>query len=381
MKRLVISEILSTVAMLRLQRPGKVCWTSVSPDIHLHVRIAADGSSSYYYRRKNPPVVRSLGKVLEVDLQDVEMRCHELEAKVMRGEVIPKMTQAAPLTVHAKVAGKQAELAQKSLGELMIEWFPLEASTGRWKMTTRNAETKFMGGVRNHLAPRLPMPLKELTPYLVESALTAIFKQHREIAKGLRAWVCSYLKWAEDEGILENGRWMAAQVRQDLTELWRRLKHGQRLHRAALPFEKAPAFYAELDTVAGTAAQACKMTILTCMRTSSVIHMRWKDINFQEKTWTCPAEFMKESGNGVHVVYSREMFKGVFLNLHFYVEGQFKQENETFLLVTCHGDVLLKVYSEEGCRQSHLNDLRDLSQRGGHDSFLMKKKTRWGLPC
>ena len=96
MKRLVISEILSTVAMLRLQRPGKVCWTSVSPDIHLHVRIAADGSSSYYYRRKNPPVVRSLGKVLEVDLQDVEMRCHELEAKVMRGEVIPKMTQAAP---------------------------------------------------------------------------------------------------------------------------------------------------------------------------------------------------------------------------------------------------------------------------------------------
>lgn len=263
----------------------------------------------------------------------------------------------------------------------MIEWFPLEASTGRWKMTTRNAETKFMGGVRNHLAPRLPMPLKELTPYLVESALTAIFKQHREIAKGLRAWVCSYLKWAEDEGILENGRWMAAQVRQDLTELWRRLKHGQRLHRAALPFEKAPAFYAELDTVAGTAAQACKMAILTCMRTSSVIHMRWKDINFQEKTWTCPAEFMKESGNGVHVVYSREMFKGVFLNLHFYVEGQFKQENETFLLVTCHGDVLLKVYSEEGCRQSHLNDLRDLSQRGGHDSFLMKKKTRWGLPC
>lgn len=381
MKRLVISEILSTVAMLRLQRPGKVCWTSVSPDIHLHVRIVADGSSSYYYRRKNPPVVRSLGKVLEVDLQDVEMRCHELEAKVMRGEVIPKMTQAAPLTVHAKVAGKQAELAQKSLGELMIEWFPLEASTGRWKMTTRNAETKFMGGVRNHLAPRLPMPLKELTPYLVESALTAIFKQHREIAKGLRAWVCSYLKWAEDEGILENGRWMAAQVRQDLTELWRRLKHGQRLHRAALPFEKAPAFYAELDTVAGTAAQACKMAILTCMRTSSVIHMRWKDINFQEKTWTCPAEFMKESGNGVHVVYSREMFKGVFLNLHFYVEGQFKQENETFLLVTCHGDVLLKVYSEEGCRQSHLNDLRDLSQRGGHDSFLMKKKTRWGLPC
>ena len=189
MKRLVISEILSTVAMLRLQRPGKVCWTSVSPDIHLHVRIAADGSSSYYYRRKNPPVVRSLGKVLEVDLQDVEMRCHELEAKVMRGEVIPKMTQAAPLTAHAKVAGKQAELAQKSLGELMIDWFPLEASTGRWKMTTRNAETKFMGGVRNHLAPRLPMPLKDLTPYLVESALTAIFKQHREIAKGLRAWV------------------------------------------------------------------------------------------------------------------------------------------------------------------------------------------------
>lgn len=311
-KRLVISEILSTVAMLRLQRPGKVCWTSVSPDIHLHVRIAADGSSSYYYRRKNPPVVRSLGKVLEVDLQDVEMRCHELEAKVMRGEVIPKMTQAAPLTAHAKVAGKQAELAQKSLGELMIDWFPLEASTGRWKMTTRNAETKFMGGVRNHLAPRLPMPLKDLTPYLLESALTAIFKQHREIAKGLRAWVCSYLKWAEDEGILENGRWMAAQVRQDLTELWRRQKHKKRLHRAALSYEKAPLFYAELDTVAGTAAQACKVAILTCTRTSSVLHMRWKDIDFKEKVWICPAEFMKESGNGAHIVYlSKQAVKAI----------------------------------------------------------------------
>lgn len=40
--------------------------------------------------------------------------------------------------------------------------------------------------------------------------------------------------------------------------------------------------------------------------------MRWKDIDFKEKVWICPAEFMKESGNGAHIVYlSKQAVKAI----------------------------------------------------------------------
>ena len=41
------------------------------------------------------------------------------------------------------------------------------------------------------------------------------------------------------------------------------------------------------------AAQALRLTMLTGARTAEVLGMRWEEIDWQDKVWTCPEERMK----------------------------------------------------------------------------------------
>ena len=294
---------------LRTSRPGKISYACIDPKVRLYLRVSQTGRGDFAYRRKKPPIVRLLGPVETMEMAEAMALCLEYEAKIMRKEEIPvKQVQRKVPSVFAKGTSSQAEAM--TLGGLLRAWFPYEAESGRWSLDSGRAVVKFDGIIRNHLEPRLSQSLPELTATLIEGALTSIYRQHRSSAISLRSWVCGALRWAEDVGFLENGRLLAAQVKEDLADRWKHIKHGAKMHHAALSIEQAPLFYAELSALAGTAAQACRMAMLTCMRTSSVTHMRWQDIDFEARTWICPPEFMKEKKNGTQTVYlSRQALK------------------------------------------------------------------------
>lgn len=310
-----MSELQSIIAVrekmreLQISRPGKISYACIDPRVRLYLRVSQKGRGDFAYRRKNPPIVRLLGPVETMEMAEATALCLEYEAKIMRKEEIPlKQVQRKVPPVFVKGSSSQAE--SMTLGGLLLAWFPYEADSGRWTLESGRAATKFEGIIRNHLEPGLSTPLAKLTATSIESALTRIFRAHRSTGLSMRSWVCGALRWAEDVGFLENGRQLAAQVKDDLADKWKYIKHGVRLHHAALSIEQAPKFYAELSRQAGTAAFACRMAMLTCMRTSSVTHMRWKDIDFETATWTCPAAFMKEKKNGAHVVYlSRQVLR------------------------------------------------------------------------
>jgi integrase len=54
-----------------------------------------------------------------------------------------------------------------------------------------------------------------------------------------------------------------------------------------------PNFLRELEAREGTAAFAFRFLILTACRTSEVLNTRWAEIDFDNFTWTIPAERMK----------------------------------------------------------------------------------------
>lgn len=64
-------------------------------------------------------------------------------------------------------------------------------------------------------------------------------------------------------------------------------------HHAALPYDMAPAFIAELEERTGTAARALLFTILAAARTSEVLGMRWSEVDREKRIWTVPSERMK----------------------------------------------------------------------------------------
>ena len=74
-------------------------------------------------------------------------------------------------------------------------------------------------------------------------------------------------------------------------------KHnGADNHFAALPYAEVPAFIHALrkddaDDVGGRLA--FELLILTASRTSEVLKATWKEIDFERKVWTLPAEHMK----------------------------------------------------------------------------------------
>ncbi len=66
-------------------------------------------------------------------------------------------------------------------------------------------------------------------------------------------------------------------------------------HHKAMAWQKLPSFYADLKSRNAMAAKALLFTCLTGSRTSEVLGMQWKEIDFNARLWTCPAERMKTS--------------------------------------------------------------------------------------
>lgn len=64
-------------------------------------------------------------------------------------------------------------------------------------------------------------------------------------------------------------------------------------HHKAMEWRDVPAFYADLKSRKAIAAKALMFTCLTGSHTSEVLGMKWDEINFKERLWTCPVERMK----------------------------------------------------------------------------------------
>lgn len=96
-------------------------------------------------------------------------------------------------------------------------------------------------------------------------------------------------------------------------------------HHKAMPWKGVPAFYAELKLRDAMAAKALMFTCLTGARSGEVLKMRWVEIDFETKIWTCPAGRMK-TGVAHRVPLTDEMVAILeplrALNSEYVFEGQ-----------------------------------------------------------
>lgn len=73
-------------------------------------------------------------------------------------------------------------------------------------------------------------------------------------------------------------------------------------HHAAVEWREAPAVYARIAQVEGISAQALRLLILTCVRTTELLAATWPEIDLAAATWTLPAIRMKIKTQGAHRV-------------------------------------------------------------------------------
>jgi integrase len=63
-------------------------------------------------------------------------------------------------------------------------------------------------------------------------------------------------------------------------------------------YDKAPALMVELHNDPGRVARCVEVGVLTVARSQEVRLMEWSEIDFDKRTWLCPAEKMKIKGDG-----------------------------------------------------------------------------------
>lgn len=119
--------------------------------------------------------------------------------------------------------------------------------------------------------------------------LSPIWTEKHETARRLSQRIKTVLDVARSKGFREGENPVVA-IRdgQVLPKVKKKVKHYKAMH-----WRDVPDFYADLQGRSAMAAKALMFTCLSGSRTSEILGMRWEELDFETRLWTCPAERMK----------------------------------------------------------------------------------------
>lgn len=171
--------------------------------------------------------------------------------------------------------------------------------------TWKNAKhgQQWINTLRDYAYPKIGrMPIDSIGQPEVMMCLSPIWTEKHETAKRLAQRIKTVLDVARSKGF-RSGENPITAIKEAgvLPKVKAKPKHHK-----AMPWKDVPAFYAELKTRNAMAAKALMFTCLTGSRTSEVLGMRWTEIDFEDRLWTCPGERMK-SGEPHRVPLTDEM--------------------------------------------------------------------------
>ena len=152
---------------------------------------------------------------------------------------------------------------------------------------------QWMSTLENYAFPIIGrMPVNEIDLPHVISVLEPIWETKTETATRLRQRIEAVLTWATVSKYRKGenpARWKG-----NLSEVLPKPNKIKTVkHMPALPYKEINAFMTELKEKEGMGARALELIILTACRSSECRLATWDEIDFQEKTWTIPAERMK----------------------------------------------------------------------------------------
>jgi len=171
--------------------------------------------------------------------------------------------------------------------------------------TWKNAKhgQQWINTLRDYAFPKIGrMPVDSIGQPEVMMCLAPIWTEKHETAKRLAQRIKTVLDVARSKGFRSGENPVTAiKDAQALPKVKAKPKHHK-----AMRWQDVPAFYADLKTRNAMAAKALMVTCLTGSRTGEVLGLRWDEIDFDARLWTCPAQRMK-TGQDHRVPLTDEM--------------------------------------------------------------------------
>lgn len=158
--------------------------------------------------------------------------------------------------------------------------------------TWKNAKhgQQWINTLRDYAFPKIgPMPIDSIDQPEVMMCLSPIWTEKHETAKRLAQRIKTVLDVARSKGF-RSGENPVTSIKDAgaLPKVKAKVKHHK-----AMGWQDIPAFYEDLSTRKAMAAKALMFTCLTGSRTGEALGLRWEEVDFEERLWTCPSERMK----------------------------------------------------------------------------------------
>ena len=157
-----------------------------------------------------------------------------------------------------------------------------------WKNAKHGAQ--WINTLAEYAFPKIGrLPVDAIGQPEVLSVLSPVWIEKHETARRLAQRIRVVLDVARSKGFREGENPVAA-IRDGgvLPKVKAKPKHHK-----AMDWRDVPAFFADLRGRSAMAAKALMFTCLAGSRTGEVLGVRWEEIDFEERLWTCPAERMK----------------------------------------------------------------------------------------
>ena len=268
----------------------------------LYLQISAAGTKSWIFRygmngRKTPRDM-GLGSVDTVTLAEARDKATEARKAILNG-IDP---------IEAKRAAKQAgalEAASAIVFKDCAEKY-IAAHKARWR-NAKHAD-QWANTLETYAYPVFgSLAVASVDTGLVLKTIEPIWATKTETASRVRGRIESILDWATARGYRFGDN--PARWRGHLDKLLPARKKVQKVkHHEALPYVEIGAFMKKLRDQEGFSAWALEWLILTATRTSETTGAKWDEIDFENKTWTIPADRIK-GGKEHRVPLSPEAMK------------------------------------------------------------------------
>ncbi len=158
--------------------------------------------------------------------------------------------------------------------------------------TWKNAKhgQQWINTLRDYAFPKIGgMPIDSIDQPEVMMCLSPIWTEKHETAKRLAQRIKTVLDVARSKGF-RSGENPVTSIKDAgaLPKVKAKVKHHK-----AMGWQEIPAFYEDLSSRKAMAAKALMFTCLTGSRTGEALGLRWEEVDFKERLWTCPSERMK----------------------------------------------------------------------------------------
>lgn len=274
---------LSGIAVKRLTKPGLHAVGGVAG---LYLQVTDSGARSWILRTPVGGRRRDigLGGYPDVPLTDARDKARRVREQIQQGiDPIEAKRQArvSLMAARARSVMTFTEAAKKRHAAKAVE-FRNKKHADQW-----------LRSLEKHANPVLgDLPVDAIDRTHILNVLLPIWHERTETASRVRQRIEKVLDWATVAGYRsgENPARWSGNLKEQLPAP---AKVKKVKHHAALPFDEAPAFMADLRQREGMAARALEFLVLTAARSGEVRMATWREIDLKAKTWTVPGERIK----------------------------------------------------------------------------------------